>query len=74
MLFDFLEARRSSARSGGRDNSSLGVGNVAGAASSSLGTIIFIASRLLALQLALGLLAVGGLDALVGAIQFLANR
>jgi len=36
--------------------------------------LLLLASRLLALQLALGALAVGGLDALVVAFELLANR
>jgi len=63
-------ARRAAGRSG-RHNGDLSVGSVAWAA---LVAVVLIASRLLALQFTLGTLAVGGLDALVGAIQLLADR
>jgi len=56
----------------GLANSDLSVGRVR--ASAALAGRLGIARRLLALQLALGTSAIGGLSALVLAIEFLANR
>jgi len=75
-VHDFEERRdgaaglRRSARRGGGDDGALEVCLVARAAAG----VGNVASGLLALQLALGLGAVGGLEALVLAVQFLANR
>jgi len=69
-----LDERRSVAARGrvagivGLNHSKLDVLRTARAA------LLLLASRLLALQLALGALAVGGLDALVVALQLLAHR
>jgi hypothetical protein len=61
-------ARAGVARAGCLNNRQLNV------ASSARAALLFLASSLLALELALGALAVGGLDALVVAFEFLANR
>jgi len=64
--------RRSLARGSGLRDSHLGGG---GGAWTALGlTVGLVTSRLLALKFALGLSAVGGLDALVCAVQLLAHR
>jgi len=54
----------------GLNNGNIRVGRGARAA---LVAVVFVASRLLALQLALGTSTVGGLHALVGAVEFLAH-